>query len=415
MDLIAKPFGKLLLLLYNFTGNYGIAIFLFAFVVKLVLLPFSMKSKKSIMRSTRFTPYLKKLEKKYEGNKQKYQEEVAKLYREEHINPMSGCLWSLIPFPILLALYRAIRFPITIMMGVSEDVYETIKTLLASLGYDASALSTRGAAYSQLYESQFISGHFDQFAGISDKLQQIDYHFLGLDLGRQPSWRFWEFGANGELWPQLGLFLIPVISAVLSWLQSKISTSMSAATPETAGTGRSMMLMLPLMSLWIGFIMPGALGLYWIATSVFSIIQESLLTVYYNKKLDAEDEERNARLKARDEEIERKRLETERAREEGNTVVNPNTSRRKLQAGERQRAEQKAAEWQAVHNPAKNKKDTDSDPSRVGDRPYARGRAYVPDRFDNIDAVPDIDETDDAGLISDGAEETGESGNDQEN
>lgn len=379
MDLIAKPFGALLLFLYNLTSNYGVAIFLFAFFVKIVLLPFSMKSKKSIIRSTRFTPYIKQLEKKYEGNKQKYQEEVARLYKEEHINPMGGCIWTLIPFPILFALYRAIRYPITTMMGISDEVYVKIQQVLTQIGYDPSALDARSTAYAQIFESKFISEHFGDFAALSDKLQRIDYGFLGLDLSSRPTWRFWEFGANGDIWPQLGLFLIPILSAVLSWAQTKITTAISGNAPvEASGTNRSMMLMMPLLSLWIGFALPGALGIYWIASSVFSIIQESLLTVYYNKQLDAEDTERNARLKAREEELERKRLETERARAEGTTTVNPNTSRRKIQAGERQ----KAAEWQAANNPSAKKKSGADGASRAGDRPYARGRAYVPERFD---------------------------------
>ena len=135
--------------LYEFTKNYGIAVFLFALVVKVVLLYFSAKSKKSMMRQTRLNPYLKELEARYEGNKQKYQEEVAKLYKEEGINPMGGCLWSLLPYPILLALYRAIRFPITIMMGVSQEAYAQIKELLASLGFEA-ASGARAAAYAQI-------------------------------------------------------------------------------------------------------------------------------------------------------------------------------------------------------------------------------------------------------------------------
>ena len=92
MDTIAKPFGWLLLLLYNFVKNYGLAVILFALIVKLILLPFGMKSKKSMMRTSRVTPKLKELEKKYAGNKAKYQEEVAKLYKEEEIKPLGGCL-----------------------------------------------------------------------------------------------------------------------------------------------------------------------------------------------------------------------------------------------------------------------------------------------------------------------------------
>ena len=379
MDFIAKPFGWLLMSLYEFTKNYGAAIFLFALVVKVVLLYFSAKSKKSMMRQARFTPYLKELEARYEGNKQKYQEEVAKLYKEEGINPMGGCLWSLLPFPILLALYRAIRFPITIMMGVPKEIYEeTIKPLLTSLGFE-SAGGARAAAYSQIYESQFITRNFDKFAGISEKLKTISYDFLGLDLSQQPSFRFWEYSKeNGSLWGQWGLFLIPVVAALLSYAQSKISTANSPQDPQTASTSRTMLLMMPLMSLWIGFVMPGALGLYWIATSVFQIIQDYILGKIFNKQLDAEDAERNARLKAKADAIEQKREETKRLREEGATVVNPNTSKRKVQKGEKQKTLEEANKWENANRP---KKAGEEDPSRVGDRPYARGRAYVADRF----------------------------------
>lgn len=378
MDFIAKPFGWLLMWLYELTNNYGVAVFLFALVVKVVLLYFSAKSKKSMMRQSRFTPYLKELEARYEGNKQKYQEEVAKLYKEEGINPMGGCLWSLLPFPILLALYRAIRFPITIMMGVSQEAYAQIKELLTSLGFEAAG-GARAAAYSQIYESQFITGNFDKFAGISDKLKQLDYGFLGLDLSQQPNFRFWQFTReNGTLWSQWGLFLIPVIAALLSYLQSKISTAGSPQDPQTASTSKTMLLMMPLMSLWIGFVMPGALGLYWIATSVFQIIQDYILTKIFNKQLDAEDADRNARLKAKADEIERKREETKRLREEGATTANPNTSKRKMQKGEKQKTLEEANKWENANRPRKAEEE---EPSRVGDRPFARGRAYVADRF----------------------------------
>ena len=390
MDLIAKPFGILMLWLYELTNNYGVAIILFALAVKLVLLYFSAKSKKSMMRQTRFNPYLKELEAKYEGNKQKYQEEVAKLYKEEGINPMSGCLWSLLPFPILLALYRAIRYPITIMMGVPAEAYQMISNRLSAMGF-ATPAGARNAAYAQIYESQFITAHFDKFAHLSEKLRTIDYSFLGLDLGVQPSFRFWQFSPeNGSMWGQIGLFLIPVLAGVLSWAQTKISVAMSGdmnSDPQAASTNRTMTFMMPLMSLWIGFAMPGALGLYWIATSVLQIIQDYILTKIFNKQLDAEDAERNERLKARYAEIERKRTETQRLREEGATVVNPNTSRRKVQKGERQKAAEEAAKWQAENNPKKADK-AKSEPARVGDRPYARGRAYVPDRFDPNYQIP---------------------------
>ena len=182
-DYIAIPFGWLLLTLYNFVGNYGVAIFLFALVVKQILLPFQMKSKKSMMRMSALQPQIAELQKRHEGNPRKLQEETSKLYKEEHVNPMSGCLWSLIPFPILLALYRAIRFPLTTMMGVPSELIAdggALATKLAEMGFSSSA----NAAYIQLQQSQFISNHWSDFdfTTISEKIQFTAYPVLS-DLG----------------------------------------------------------------------------------------------------------------------------------------------------------------------------------------------------------------------------------------
>ena len=110
---ITKPFAWLMVWLYEHTGNYGIAVILFALAVNLILTPFMAKSKKSMMRSSRLAPKIAELQRRHEGNQAKLNEEMQKLYREEGVNPMSGCLWSLIPFPILIALYSVIRQPIT--------------------------------------------------------------------------------------------------------------------------------------------------------------------------------------------------------------------------------------------------------------------------------------------------------------
>ena len=118
--------------LYKLTGNYGVAVILFALGVNLILTPFMAKSKKSTMRTTRLQPKIKELQKRHEGNQQKLSEEMQKLYREEGINPMSGCLWSLIPFPILIALYSVIRQPITRMMFAADTVPGVLQEFFVS-------------------------------------------------------------------------------------------------------------------------------------------------------------------------------------------------------------------------------------------------------------------------------------------
>ena len=392
-DYIAKPFGWLLLTLYNLVGNYGVAIFLFALVVKIILLPFQMKSKKSMMRMAALNPQIQELQKRHEGNPRKLQEETSKLYKEEHVNPMSGCLWSLIPFPILLALYRAIRFPLTTMMGVAQDLVSeggALATKLADMGFSSSS----NAAYIQLQQSQFISNHWNDFdfTTISEKLQFINYKFLGVNLGDTPKLKFWE---NGLTWAAVGLFLIPVVSAALSYLQMAISQKMTPQTGTTTQQAQSaqqmktMNLMMPLVSLYICFIMPAALGIYWIFTSLLAIIQEAILNKIYGKQMELEKAEREARQRARDAEYERKRQETERLRAEGKTQENNNTSKKKQQA--RQRAEMdelRAAavrEERAAKRAALGIEEEKIPDSQVGNRRYARGRAYVADRFTNPD------------------------------
>ena len=102
---ICVPFAWLTRLFYTWTGSYGVALILFTLLVKLVLLPFQLKSKKSMLRMNRMQGKIKDIQTRYANNKEKQQQEMADLYAREGVNPMSGCLWSFIPFPILIALY----------------------------------------------------------------------------------------------------------------------------------------------------------------------------------------------------------------------------------------------------------------------------------------------------------------------
>ena len=296
LDTIAKPFGWLMMKLYELTGNFGLATILFSLCVTLVLLPFMAKSKKSMMRMTRLTPRIQELQRKHEGNPQKLNEEMARLYREEKANPMSGCLWSLLPFPILLALYRAVVKPLTIMMGVDSALLASggaIADKLTQLGYAMSNYTTStNTFYEEIYKAKFISDHWSDFAGLSDKLVQMDYNFIGLDLSSTPNWKFWTFDLSAGAWAVIGLFLIPIISTGLSYLSIYISQKMNPTTAtmnaQQQSTNKTMLLMMPLMSLWIGFVMPAAMGLYWIMNSVLGVVRDVVLTKIYKKQMDIE-------------------------------------------------------------------------------------------------------------------------------
>ncbi len=391
LDAIATPFGWLMRQFYELTGNFGLAVILFSLAVTIVLLPFMAKSKKGMMRMTRLQPKLMELQKKHEGNQQKLNEEIAKLYRQEKASPMGGCLWSLLPFPIMLALYRAVIRPLTIVMGVPDELLAEGGALLTRLNELGFALPEgANSYYAQIYQSEFITANFDQFAGISDKLIPMDFNFLGLNLAATPNWHFWAFDFSEGVWPVIGLFLIPIISTALSYLSMYISQKVNATTATTAqaqSTNRMMLWMMPLMSLWLGFTLPAAMGIYWIMNSLTGIIRDTALTAYYKKKLDAEDAVRRAEEREREEELERKRQETERLRAMNATTVNKNTSKKKQQAQAAQaNTERKAAaerEERAARRERLGVKEEEKPASQVGNRRYARGRAYVADRFTN--------------------------------
>ncbi|MBR2582071.1 MAG: membrane protein insertase YidC [Oscillospiraceae bacterium] len=394
---ITKPFAWLFVWLYNLTGNYGAALLLFALAVNLVMTPFMAKSKKGMMRQTRLQPKLQELQRRHEGNQQKLNEEMQKLYREEGVNPMSGCLWSLIPFPILIALYSVIRQPFLRMMFVSNEVLEAVKEFCVNNGWYT--LPAKTDAYMEIKLANIMHDHFSDVTAYLqsqnlpiDKLVDLDFNLFGINLGEVP----WDtmkliFAGTAVVGiATIGLALIPLISAALSWLSMKVA---NMANPQTGvetqqqAQMKSMNLMMPLMSLWFCFIMPAAMGIYWSANSIFGMIRDFILTRIYKRKLDLEDAERNAERQAREREMEQRRIETERLRAEGKSEQNANTSKKKIQQNEKQRqAERSAAiakEERAARREQRGIKEPEKPASQVGNRRYARGRAYVPDRFTN--------------------------------
>ncbi len=390
---ITRPFAWLMVKFYELTGNYGLAVIFFALAVNLILTPFMAKSKKAMMRTSRLQPEMQEIQRRHEGNPQKLNQEMQKLYQEAGANPMSGCLWSLIPFPILIALYSVVRQPLSRMMFVASDFVTRLQDFFVSQGLYT--VPERASAYVEIELAKLSHEHWDLIqSGLADldpHFFDLDFGFLGLNLGDQPRWNFFlnTDWSDVSVWlPALGLFLIPFISAFMSWLSMKISNlSNPTQDAQAQASMKSMNIVMPLTSIWICFIMPAAMGIYWIANSVFGMIRDFVLTKIYKKQLDKEDAERLARRSAREKEIEAKRLETERLRAEGKTEKNVNTSKKKIQANEKQKSDERKAAAEKAERAARRErlgiKEAEKPASQVGNRRYARGRAYVPDRFTN--------------------------------
>ena len=376
---ICVPFAWLVRLFYNLTNSYGVALILFTLVIKLIMLPFQMKSKKSMMRMSRVSGQMQELQKRYAKNQAKLQEEMQKLYEEEGVNPMSGCLWSLIPFPILIALYSIIRQPITHFMMLSKDVLQTVVQSAADAGVNLTnivmmdkatgAPALKDGLYQMAAYGQINLVKAVQEMGLSTPEGWFDmnYNFLGLDLTATP----WEYVKNFTFtWAVIGVILIPILAGLSQFVFSKLTMKTQPQADAAGGASmKSMMYMMPLFSVYIAFIMPAALGVYWIAQSVFSLIQEAILNKTLSAKMEAEEEARfQARQADRQKRMEEARIQERQRQQE---------EQKKQTLREKQQAAQAAKAVKA----AKAATST-TEAGRVGDRPYARGRAYKADRYD---------------------------------
>ena len=376
---ICVPFAWLVRLFYNLTNSYGVALILFTLVIKLIMLPFQMKSKKSMMRMSRVSGQMQELQKRYAKNQAKLQEEMQKLYEEEGGNPMSGCLWSLIPFPILIALYSIIRQPITHFMMLSKDVLQTVVQSAADAGVNLTniVMMDKATGTPALKDGLYQLASYGQInlvkavqeMGLSTPEGWFDmnYNFLGLDLTATP----WEYVKNFTFtWAVIGVILIPILAGLSQFVFSKLTMKTQPQADAAGGASmKSMMYMMPLMSVYIAFIMPAALGVYWIAQSVFSLIQEAILNKTFSAKLSEEEE---ARFQARQADRQR-RMEEARVQEQ--------QRKQEEQKKKTLREKQQAAQAAKAVKAAKAATST-TEAGRVGDRPYARGRAYKADRYD---------------------------------
>lgn len=369
---ILTPFSWLLQFFYDLTGSYGFALILFAVVVKLILFPFSLKGKKSMIQMNMLQGKMQQIQRKYANDKQRQNLEIQKLYEKEKVNPMGGCLWSLLPIFILLPLYAIIRQPMKYMMGLDETQITTLIDVLNQ--YAATAIDPSKSVYYQLIASNVLFENFDAVvanpavAAFADNLKQLDFSFLGLALSTVPTWKIWAGPFN---WNAIGTFLIPIVSACTGLLFSVISmrtNQLNKNQPENEQaktTSRTMMIMSPVISLWVGYSMPAAMSIYWVSNNVLSLVQELLAGRILKK-----DYEAAAAARAEQERLE-KEEEKQRRRE---------AAERKAQAI----ADAKANRGKKKAKPAEEKKKSDAsviDVSRVGIRSYARGRAYDPYRY----------------------------------
>ena len=273
-QIFGTPLGWIAHLLFLLVRNYGLVLILFTVVVRVLLFPLAIKQQKSMARMQLMQPKLQELQKKYAKNKDKYQREMAKLYEEEHYNPMSGCLPMLIQFPILYGVIDVVYRPLTHILRIGQETIAKAGEILISIS------DTTAATNSYLQELDIIKAvqaDPSRFSEIGqefiDQITNFDMHFLGMDLGAVPGW---------NLTP---LILLPIFSGIASFLSIYVSMKLNSAgqgNSQVTGMNRGMMLIMPIFSFFIAVNYPIGVGLYWTVGYVLSILQTLVMKKFYS-------------------------------------------------------------------------------------------------------------------------------------
>jgi len=318
---IANIFGYILNFLYGLVGNYGIAIILFSILIKLIMVPISIKQQRTMKKSQKLNEEMKKIQFIYKNDPEKMNQEVMALYKREKMSPFSGCFSAIIQIVLLLSVFYMVRSPLTYMKKVDASVIENAKAVVEkdgnASGYKEIAIinyinnqenietiqennenSNLEISKNEINATEETKEEFN-IDDFKDELY-INMNFLGLDLSKVPKENISDFK----------VFIIPVLYVISSFISMKLTTINSNKNNRkenliTDGskenkeeeydpmeqTNKSMSLIMPIMSVSIAYIAPLGLALYWLMNNILIIIERQILNKFIinNDEMEAKE------------------------------------------------------------------------------------------------------------------------------
>ncbi|MEG2192488.1 MAG: YidC/Oxa1 family membrane protein insertase [Oscillospiraceae bacterium] len=268
LNIVAMPLGWIMKIIYEIVGNYGVTLILFTFFTKLILFPIAIKQKKSTIKMSAFQPMIADIQKKYANDKVRQQEELSRLQQDHGFSMTAGCLPMLIQMPILFGLIQVIYNPLTHVAGLSSEVIKNAIPIAQNIVGNISAYSP------ELSILPAVKQNADAFIGVMSAselafVKNFDMMFLGMDLTATPSLKVFNT-----------LLLIPILSVLAMVAQQIIMTKFSGQKME--GAMKFMPIYSAAMFGYFGFVMPAGVSIYWIFSSVFGILQDVLLRVFFD-------------------------------------------------------------------------------------------------------------------------------------
>ena len=272
---ISNLFGYLLNFLYELVNNnFGVAIILFSILLRIILLPITIKQQKSMQKTNKIQGKIKELQFKYKNNPEMLNKETMELYKREKISPFSGCLSAIIQIIVILSVFYLVSRPLTYMKKVDESVIDNYKT----------EIKEEYGSISNYYEIEII-----QKKASENEAVNINMNFLGLDLSKVP---------NKNL-NDITVYIIPALYVISSFISIKLTTSAKNKKKSDESSenevdtmtqmNKSMSYMMPIMAVSIAFIAPLGLALYWLMNSLLMIVEKVIIDKIMKHKEEKEN------------------------------------------------------------------------------------------------------------------------------
>lgn len=282
----ANIFGYLLNIINNFVGNYGFAIIIFTIIIKLVMLPLSIKQQKTMKKSAKLQNKMKALQFKYKNDPEKLNREMMDLYKQENMSPFSGCLSAIAQFILLISIFYMVRFPLTYMERIDKT---QLDTYVQQMKNDGMVVSQAYSEIDIVRELDYLKEKFPEDENLS-KIN-LNMQFLGLDLGKIPQQNLGDWT----------VYIIPILYIISTFISMRITTSMQNKTKQKdnvidvtedgknkenernemedamAQSNKMMTWMMPIMSVSISLVAPLGLALYWLINNILMIIERLIL------------------------------------------------------------------------------------------------------------------------------------------
>ena len=291
-EFFANIFGYLLGFLYNIINNYGLAIIVFSVIIKIILLPLSIKQQRTLKKSSELQEKMKTIQFKYKNNPEKLNQEMMNLYKSENMSPFSGCITAIVQFILLISIFFLVKSPLTYMEKIPTD---SLNTYVNQLKEEGRTISEVYPEIDLIREADWLKEKNPEDENV-DRLK-LEMNFLGLDLSKIPKQNITDFT----------VYIIPLLYILSSFVSIRMTTSMQEKMKNkgnekevidgTTGkelvpeeekdeidtvmqTNKMMSWMMPIMSISIAFVAPLGLALYWLVNNILMILERLILNKF---------------------------------------------------------------------------------------------------------------------------------------